>query len=106
VHGQEELPPGGTWDAFHDRMAKVPADSAVVPEEVVAGRVAWEARCQWERAWLRDVPGAQAVVDDLQTWPEFTARDAGVGTRCLREMAEQTRRGDDTLLKQDLEANC
>jgi hypothetical protein len=104
---RKKLPPGGTWDAFHDRMAKVPADSAVVPEEVVAGWVAWEARCQWERAWLRDVPGAQAVVDDLQTWPEFTAKDAGgVGTRILREMAEQTRRGDDTLLKQDLEANC
>jgi hypothetical protein len=105
---EHELPPGGTWDAFRARMAEVPADSAVVPEEIVAQWVAWEARCQWERAWVHHVPGAQAVIDDLQTWPEFTGpHDAGgLGEQLLRDLAAQTRVGDDHLLTQDLRANC
>jgi hypothetical protein len=105
---KKTLPPGGTWDAFHERMARVPDDSAVVPADIVAQWVAWEARCQWERAWLDDVPGAQRVVDDLQTWPEFVGpHDAGgLGEQILKDMSAQTRRGDDTVLRQDLRANC
>jgi hypothetical protein len=105
---EHELPPGGTWDAFLARQAKVEQDSSVVPEDVVAQWVAWEARCQWERAWLADVPGAQRVIDDLRTWPEFVGpHDAGgLGEQRLRDMSRQTRTGEDTLLRQDIEANC
>src|SRR5699024_7722986 len=37
---EHELPPGGTWDAFLKRQAKVDDDSSVVPEDTVAQWVA------------------------------------------------------------------
>jgi hypothetical protein len=104
---KRELPPGGTWDAFLARMSKVDAGSAVVSEDVVAQWVAWEARCQWERAWLRDEPAAQGALEDMTTWREFTEFDAGgVGTELFRRLVDTARDGDATLLEQDLKANC
>jgi hypothetical protein len=101
------LPPGGSWDPFLARMTRPDAELGEASEEVVAQWVAWEARCQWERAWLRGEPAAQDTLDAMTTWPEFTANDAdGQGAKILRRIAATTRAGDDTALKQDLKANC
>ena len=101
------LPPGRTWDAFLARVTAPDREAGYAPEEVLAQWVAWEARCQWERAWLRGEPGAQATLDAMTTWPEFTENDAGgYGAQLMRKIAKTTRAGDATVLKQDLKANC
>jgi hypothetical protein len=104
---RHSLPPGGSWDEFLARMTRPDADRGEASEEVVAQWVAWEARCQWERAWLRGEPAAQDALNAMTTWPEFTAADAGgQGAEILRRIAASTRAGDDTMLKRDLKANC
>lgn len=105
------LPPGGTWTDMMARVTDPGRGTTYMSETGVAGEVALEAHCQWERAWLRGEPSAQDMLDEIPSWPAVTAGDPANGgeggmPHAFREIADAARRGDAGPLEQDLAVNC
>ena len=105
------LPPGGTWDAFMARMTAPGREPTIQSESGIVGDLAFEATCQWERAWLDGEPTAQAMLDKIPTWPAIKAGDPSNGgpggmPYALKQVADAARRGDAGPLKQQLKVNC
>jgi hypothetical protein len=105
------LPPGGSWDALLARVTDPEREPMVMAESGVAQDVAYEAHCQWERAWLRGEPTAQKMLEQIPRWPGITSGDPADGGEgglpyALARIAEAAGRGDAGPLKQDLRVNC
>jgi hypothetical protein len=105
------LPPGKTWQPVLAQYpipledgAKSEAQLAVITEGVEG-----YAQCTWESYWLDGSTPARAaaaaVIAQIPTWRSFDNRDA-TGKQLLAQEIGQLRQGQDTLLQQDLTANC
>jgi hypothetical protein len=105
------LPPGKTWQPVLARYP-IPLDDGAGSEgqlEVITQGVAGYAQCTWESYWLAGDPAARAaamsVVAQIPNWRSFANLDS-VGQQLMRAEIAQLQHGQDTLLRQDLLANC
>ncbi len=77
-----ELPPGGTFDRMIDNLPDEPTTQA---ESGIMSTLEFVAGCEWTGYWLDSVAAgdtvaqteAQAVLDQIPTWPALTASDGG-----------------------------
>jgi hypothetical protein len=105
------LPPGKTWRPVLARYPIPLQDGARSDAqlEVITQGVEGYAQCTWESYWLGGDTSvraaAAAVITAIPTWRSFDHRDA-VGKQLIDEEISQLQRGDGTLLRQDLAANC
>jgi hypothetical protein len=104
------LPPGKTWQPVLARYP-IPLEDGAKSEgqlEVITQGVEGYAQCAWESYWLGSNStraAALAVITRIPTWRSFDQRDSTGKALMAREIA-QLQGGQDTLLRQDLAANC
>lgn len=94
-----ELPPGHTFDRLIDNL---PKESAVMTEQGVMSMLEFEAGCIWTGYWLDAVDSgdtaaqsrAQAVLDEIPTWPVLNSTDGGGVIDAWTRNAELAAAGD------------
>lgn len=103
------LPPGGGFGAWAQRQGDM--DPTTMSSSGLRQTLAFVAACQWTGYWLdafdrgdrAALSRAQAVLDEIRTWPEFAS---GGISNLLRTRAEGARQGNPALLQQDYDINC
>jgi hypothetical protein len=105
------LPPGKTWQPVLARYP-IPLSDGANSEaqlEVITEGVEGYAQCSWESSWLAGDAAtrvaAAAVIARIPSWRSFANLDS-VGQQLMNEEITQLKQGQDTLLRQDLLANC
>jgi hypothetical protein len=103
------LPPGETFDAV---VARYPIEEPTIGQRgVIVGELQHHAQCIWYRNWLEGDAdtraGALTVIEQFPSW-EFVKYFApgDPGPRLVRETVDQVRRGEETMVRQFMLANC
>jgi hypothetical protein len=104
------LPPGADFDPV---LARYPAkeEGAIGRKAVIVGDLELYAQCRWYRSWLRGDPEIRArdlkVIEQFPNWEfvkQFAPGDSG--PQLVRDTVDQVRRGEETLVRQFIAANC
>ncbi len=103
------LPPGDTFDSV---IARYPIKEGGFGQRLVVTQgVQFYAQCRWYSYWLNGDATARTdalnVIDQFPDW-EFAQHFAkgDSGPQLLRDTIAELHRGDDTLLRQHMAANC
>ncbi|HEX5596168.1 MAG TPA: hypothetical protein VFX61_09170 [Micromonosporaceae bacterium] len=89
-------------------------ERAVIQVTAVRSHYASYAACSWEAEWLaahteadRDrMDRAVEVLRSVPSWPAIVAVDGGGVRELHRDIAEAAARGDDAVVRRDLDINC
>jgi len=94
-----ELPPGQTFDRWIENLPDEPTSQT---EDGIMSSLEFHAGCIWTGYWLEAVANkdttaqaqAQAILDDIPTWPAMNASDGGGVIDAWRRNAELAAAGD------------
>lgn len=111
------LPPGASFEAWKATSLRPDPETgggSLMTEAGIRSSLSYVAACSWTGYWLdgfhRSDPAtmaaAQAVLDQIPTWPALVESDGGGVVDALRRRADGARAKDPALFADDYGLNC